>query len=154
MPLPKKNGKSVDSGAILFVCTGNSCRSPMAEAIARALLPPGASVLSAGVDPGESARLTREVLAEIGIDLNRHRPRSVFRIDPEPVTVVVTMSDAAREHCPLFPNETRRDHWEIPDPFESRGTEVERLHAYRRARDRIGARVRDLLRELQWPVRE
>jgi len=124
---------------ILVLCTGNSCRSQMAEAfLARA----GGSrvrVTSAGTHPSVVHPLTIEVLAERGIDWTAARSKSMAEFLEEPYDVVVTVCDEAAEACPVFPGNGRRVHAGFEDPALVQGPETVRLAAFRRIRDEIEA---------------
>ncbi len=127
---------------LLFLCVANSARSQMAEGLARARFGESVTVQSAGSQPSRVNPLAIRVLAEIGIDITRHRSKSVTEIDPATVDVVVTL--CADEVCPVFLGNARRLHWPLPDPAAVEGTGDERLGAFRRVRDEIARRVDSL----------
>jgi len=123
---------------ILFLCVGNSCRSQMAEGLARALSDGRHQVWSAGTHP--MTRVSPEavqVLAEKGVDISAHRPKSITEV-PADVDLAVTLCE---DRCPTL-RAHRREHWPTPDPY---GGPVD---DFRTARDQIEARVRDLLERL------
>jgi arsenate reductase len=132
---------------ILFLCTGNSCRSQMAEGWTRTLWrdriePRSAGVVARGLDP----RAVR-VMAEAGVDISRHRSKSVNELADAAFDVVVTVCDNARESCPVFPGATRLVHRGFDDPpylAQNAGSEEEALEHYRRVRDEIRAFVEAL----------
>ena len=132
---------------ILFLCTGNSCRSQMAEGWTRHLHGGRIRALSAGVRPkGLDPRAVR-VMAEAGVDIAGQRSRSVEDVLDTPVDVVVTVCDAARESCPVFPRRARVVHRGFEDPprlAEGLGSEDEALAIYRRVRDEIRGFVEGL----------
>lgn len=130
---------------VLFVCTGNSCRSQMAEAWANHLGAGLVEAYSAGVYPVGVAPLTVEVMAEAGVDISHQRSNSVDEFVGEEFDYVITLCDNARELCPYFPGEGARFHWPIDDPYRLG------LDDYRRARDEIRARVEGFLNELDGP---
>ena len=119
---------------ILFVCTGNACRSPMAEGLARrlGLDAESAGVVAAGVHP-----MAVEVMAELGIDISPHRSRRVPQVDPS-YEFVVTLCDYADS---VYPDQPRargaRLHWPVEDPITATGTHEQILQEFRRARDEI-----------------
>jgi|GEM_PF-436422 len=124
----------------LFLCVANSARSQMAEGWAK-MLWPGAHVQSAGTQPKSIHPRAIEVMREVGIDLSRHRSKSVSEIDPHGIDTVITLCD--EEACPVFPGSIRRLHWPIEDPAAERGStsaEDER-DRFRAARDAIRARM-------------
>lgn len=133
---------------LLFLCVANSARSQMAEGWARARFGGSVNVQSAGSLPSRVSPLAIKVMAEIGIDIKRHRSKSVGEIDPATVDVVVTL--CAEEVCPVFLGKAKRHHWPLPDPAAAGDTDEERLAAYRRVRDEIGRRVD----AFEWPRTE
>ena len=132
---------------ILFLCTGNSCRSQMAEGWARKLKADVIDAYSAGVDPhGMNARAMK-VMAEAGIDLSEHRSKHVDELKDVAFDYVVTVCDHAHETCPLFPGKTRVTHVGFDDPprlAADAKNEEEALTHYRRVRDEIRAFVERL----------
>ncbi len=131
-----------DKRKVLFLCTGNSCRSQMAEGWARHLKPDTIDAYSAGVEPhGMNARAVR-VMREAGVDLSGHRSKHVDELKDIPFDWVVTVCDHAHESCPLFPGATRIVHIGFDDPprlAQSAKTDEEALGHYRRVRDEIRA---------------
>ena len=131
----------------LFLCTGNSRRSQMAEGFARHFGGDRIAAYSAGVDPKPIPSQTVEVMREVGIDISGQRSKGLEEAPPE-VEVVVTLCDSAAEACPFFPGSPRMLHWSLPDPALAQGSPEEVREVYRTVRDRIGALVRDLVGEL------
>ncbi len=131
---------------VLFLCVANSARSQMAEGLARSLAPDGIHVLSAGSKPTSVRPEAIAVLAELGIDISRHRSKSVAEIPPEQVTHVVTL--CAEEECPLFLGTAKRLHWPLPDPASTLGADEERLASFRSVRDELIHRLRPFLKGL------
>lgn len=128
---------------ILFLCVHNSARSQVAEGIARELAPAGVTVSSAGSTPAPAVNpLAIRALAEIGIDISRHRPKGVDEVSGPPVDAVITL--CAEEACPAFLGRAWRLHWGLPDPAAAPGTEEERLEAFRRVRDELRRRLAGL----------
>lgn len=126
---------------VLFVCTGNSCRSIMAEALLRERGGADFEVHSAGTHPkGLNAR-TMRLLAEVGIDAPWARSKSVDEFVGQPFDYVVTVCDQARQVCPVFPGGGETLHWGYPDPAEATGTEDEVMAVYRRTFAAIGERI-------------
>lgn len=132
---------------ILFLCTGNSCRSQMAEGWARALKADVLDVYSAGVEThGLNARAVA-VMAEAGVDISGHRSKHVDEVKDIAFDYVVTVCDAARESCPVFPGKVAMRHQGFEDPprlAEGAKSEEEALGHYRRVRDEIRAYVESL----------
>jgi arsenate reductase len=134
-----------DTGApirVLFVCTGNSARSIMAEAMLRRHGGDRFEVFSAGTDPRGVNPLTLRVLAEAGIDASWARSKSVTEFLGQRFDYVVTVCDQARQACPVFPGGHESMHWGYEDPAEATGTEEERLVVFRRVFTALGERVR------------
>jgi arsenate reductase len=126
---------------VLFLCTGNSCRSQMAEAILRRLAGDEYEVHSAGTHPAEAVHpLAVEVMQEVGIDISSQRPRHVSEFLGMRFHRVVTVCDAANEECPYLPG-AERVHWPFEDPAQATGTHEERLRFFRRVRQEIRTRM-------------
>ena len=134
---------------ILVLCTGNSCRSQMAEGFLRAL-DPQLEVFSAGTRPAASVHpYAIEVMKEAGIDISRHVPKLVDRLLDQPFDYVITVCDHARETCPVFVGKvSHRMHMGFEDPAEATGTKDEILSAFRKVRDDIQAQFTELFRSL------
>lgn len=130
--------------SILFLCTGNSCRSQMAEAFTRILKGDVFIPYSAGVEPRGLDPRAVKVMAEVGIDISAQHSKHVDALEGLEFDFVVTVCDHAREACPFFPAKTRLIHWGFPDPpklAETARSEEEALDHYRTVRDRIRAMV-------------
>ena len=130
---------------VLIVCTGNSCRSQMAEAIWRHEAGDRYEVSSAGTHPSGVHPLARQVIEELEIDTAGLFSKSVYAMAQRPFDLVVTVCDDARELCPVFPQAGRQLHWPIADPVGAVGTIEERLVEFRRARDELRQKIRDFL---------
>jgi arsenate reductase len=129
----------------LFLCTGNSCRSQMAEAIVNARLGDRWEAYSAGTQPaGYVHPFAVRVLAEIGI-VHDGRSKNAEEYRETPFDVVVTVCDDAAENCPVWLGQGRRVHLGFPDPARATGSEDEVLAVFRSVRDDIAARVSELL---------
>ena len=129
---------------VLILCTGNSARSQMAEGLLRAFGGDSVEVFSAGTNPSSVRAEAIAVMLEIGIDLAGHRSKHVREFDGQHFDYVITVCDDANESCPIFPGNTERIHWSFPDPAATEGRETERLAAFRRVRDALAERIRDL----------
>ena len=127
---------------VIFVCTGNSARSQMAEALLRRDGGPAFEVVSAGVDPKGVNPLTVRVLRDIGIDISEARSKSVDDFVGQPFDYVVTVCDRARESCPYFPGGRETLHWGFDDPAEATGTEAERKSVFEQVLGEISGRIR------------
>jgi arsenate reductase len=132
---------------ILFLCTGNSCRSQMAEGWARQLKSDRIEAHSAGVDPAGLNPLAVRVMAEAGVDIGGQRSKNVGELLDVGFDHVVTVCEYARESCPVFPGSTRLVHVGFDDPprlASSARSKEEALPHYRRVRDEIRAFVETL----------
>jgi arsenate reductase len=130
---------------IMFLCTGNSCRSQMAEGFARALGKGivesySAGLIAAGVHPRAIA-----VMKEIGIDISKQKTKEIDEGLIRTMDVVVTLCASAEESCPWTPPDVRRLHWPIKDPVATIGSAEEVMKDFRRARDEIKERVQELV---------
>ena len=135
-------GKPIPS--VLFLCTHNACRSQMAEGLMRQRFGDRLQVHSAGVAPTQVHPLARRVLAEVGIDASGQRSKHVDDLADVHFDLVVTLCDAAREACPLFPAETRLVHRTYRNPADATGTEEERLAVFREVRDQLARELPEL----------
>jgi arsenate reductase len=126
---------------VLFVCTHNSCRSIMAEAVLRARGGSAFEVFSAGTEPGVVKPMTLRVLDEAGLDHSWARSKSVDEFAGQSFDYVITVCDAARQACPIFPGDGERLHWGYEDPSEVEGTDEQKLAAFRKTLTLIGERV-------------
>ena len=124
--------------AILILCTGNSCRSHLAEGLLRAALPEHFRVASAGSKPaGYVHPLAIRAMAEIGIDLSAHRSKHLDEFLSDDVKTVITVCGNADQACPMFPGQVNRHHWGFDDPAHTTGSEDEQMAVFRRVRDEI-----------------
>jgi arsenate reductase len=123
---------------VLILCTGNSCRSHLAEAILRAAAGDLLDVQSAGSKPaGYVHPLAIRVMQEIGIDISAHHSKHMNNFLQQPVETVVTVCGNADQACPTYPGQLNRHHWGFDDPAHAVGTEEEILGVFRRVRDEI-----------------
>ncbi|WP_290649947.1 arsenate reductase (thioredoxin) [Aquisalimonas sp.] len=134
---------------VLFVCTGNSCRSQMAEGFARSMGGDEVTVDSAGIEAhGKNPRAVA-AMNEVGVDISEQESTQLADAMLAQADVVVTVCGHADEHCPILPTGTRKVHWPLDDPARATGTEDEITGQFRRVRDEIRARVAALLQELE-----
>lgn len=131
---------------ILILCTGNRCRSQMAQGILKQL-EPSFEIHSAGIRPAAEVHpLAVQVMKEIGIDIDSHFPKSVDRYLAQPWDYVITVCGSARETCPLFQGEVKHQlHIGFDDPDAFTGTPEEVLSEFRRVRDEIRDRFRNFV---------
>ena len=131
---------------VLFLCTSNSARSQMAEALVNYDLGDRFEAYSAGTAPKTPHPAALKVLAEIGIDHSRARSKSLEEYEGQPFDYVITLCDGANETCPLFFGGVERIHLGFEDPAGVTGTEEEVLIAFRRVRDQIRETIENYLR--------
>ncbi|MFZ4597910.1 MAG: arsenate reductase ArsC [Terrimicrobiaceae bacterium] len=123
---------------VLILCTGNSCRSHMAEGILKNAIGDLVDVQSAGSKPaGYVHPMAIEALREIGIDISDHTSKHMNEFLDRPIHTVVTVCGNADQACPMFPGQVHRHHWGFDDPAHATGTEAEILGEFRRVRDEI-----------------
>ena len=138
----------MDRPLIYFLCTGNSCRSQMAEGFARQILGRRFDVVSGGIEPSRVNPLAIRVMAEAGIDISHHESKPIDQDLLGRSQIAVTLCSDAEERCPLTPPQVRRLHWPLDDPARAKGSEEEVLAVFRRVRDKILRRIEDLAREI------
>ena len=123
---------------VLILCTGNSCRSHLAEGILRAAAGDLVEVHSAGSKPvGYVHPKAIQVMSEIGIDISGHTSKHMNDFLDRKITTVITVCGNADQACPMFPGQVNRHHWGFDDPAHATGTEEQILAEFRRVRDEI-----------------
>lgn len=135
---------------IMFLCTGNSCRSQMAEGFARKLGKGLLEPYSAGVMPaGFVSPYAIRVMREEGIDISDQWSKDIDEKLLNTMDIIITLCGHAESSCPVTPPHIKRLHWPVDDPMSVSGTEEEILHAYRKARDEIKERLLKFLEEVR-----
>jgi arsenate reductase (thioredoxin) len=134
---------------VMFLCTGNSCRSQMAEGFARTvgkglIEPYSAGLIAAGVN-----KRAISVMKEIGIDISGQKSEEINEDLLKTMDVIITLCGNAEESCPYTPPQIRRIHWPINDPVGTIGTEEEIMKEFRRARDEIGKKIEDFIQQIK-----
>ncbi|TZE81126.1 arsenate reductase (thioredoxin) [Calorimonas adulescens] len=137
MLVPKKR--------IMFLCINNSCRSQMAEGIAKTLKGDEYEVFSAGMEPTHVNPRAIEVLKEIGIDISSQYSKLIENHLLNSMDIVVTLCGEAEEACPVTPPHIKREHWPLPDPARATGTEEEIMDKFREVRNKIIELVKEKL---------
>jgi arsenate reductase len=132
---------------VLFLSTGNSTRSKMAEGIFQILAGDEFESASAGIETGDADPLAVEVMNDIGVDISHLPPKGVRETLKEHFGYVITIGDLTRERAPIYPFTPHLVQWDVRDPASAPGSDRERKEAFRRVRDEIGADVQELLRE-------
>jgi arsenate reductase len=133
---------------VLFLCTGNSARSQMAEGFLRQFAGDRFEIFSAGIDPKGLNPLAVEAMKEVDIDISGQRSKDVRQFLGTSFSYVVTVCSSAREKCPVFPGAFRFFHWDLDDPAAAQGTHEEKLAVFRRVRDELLAHI---VREFSTP---
>ena len=128
---------------VLILCTGNSCRSQMAEGVLRHFGSNRFEVFSAGTKPSSVNPIAVQVMQEIGIDISGHCSKHVDEFNGQAFDYVITVCDNARESCPFFPGKTQRLHWEFPDPPHREAVTEAVLNEFRKVRDMIHEKFKD-----------
>lgn len=124
---------------ILILCTGNSCRSQLAEGYLRHFAGENAQIYSAGIETHGVNPRAIAVMAEIGLDISRHTSNHVDEYSGIRFDYLITVCDNANEACPYFPGQVKRFHYNFPDPAKATGTEEEIMQEFRKVRDMIRA---------------
>lgn len=132
---------------VLILCTGNSCRSQMAEGLFRQLAGDRYEVFSAGVEPSRVHPMSIIVMNEIGIDISSHTSDSADDYVNKGIDIVITVCDHAKQTCPVFPGQVERIHWSTEDPFHGWDVDENKLPDYRKTRDELKGRIEGFLAE-------
>ena len=140
--LTKDNKKTV-----LFLCTGNSARSQMAEGFLKVLGGERYEVFSAGTAPAGINPRAIEVMAEVDIDISNQTSDAINRELLDRVDLLITLCGDARENCPFVPGKVEKRHWALEDPARADGTEEEVINIFRKVRDQIKGYIDKLIAE-------
>ena len=130
---------------VIFICTGNSCRSQIAEGLLRKDAEDRFDIFSAGSDPSRLHPAAISVMEEWGIDISHQKSESIGNFIDNNFDIIITVCDNANQSCPVFPNEKIRLHWSIKDPFHGWSDNQEDLPPYRIARDELKKRIDEFL---------
>ena len=136
---------------IIFICTGNSCRSQMAEGFMRSLAQKNFEVFSAGISPNKVHPNAIKVMKEINIDISNHTSKSIDCYADIRVDIAITVCEHAKLNCPVFPKTKKQLHWDIKDPFDGWKKNNKQLKNFREARDTINNRILNLIGSLEEP---
>lgn len=139
MTLLKKKQK------VIFICTGNSCRSQMAEGFLKSFPNNNYDVYSAGSHPSKVHPNAISVMKELDIDISSHTSESIDSYINMGINIVITVCDNAKQVCPVFPGELNRLHWSIEDPFRGWKTNSIQLNNFRKVRDKIKNYVKNFI---------
>ena len=130
---------------IIFICTGNACRSQIAEGLLRNLASDKFSVFSAGSHPNQVHPMSVAVMEEVGIDISHHTSDPISDYVDHGIDVVITVCDNAKQACPVFPGNVEHIHWSIEDPFNGWDFDPLDLDNFRKVREDINSRIKDFL---------
>jgi arsenate reductase len=133
---------------VLFLCTGNSARSQIAEGFLRHMAGDKFEVYSAGVKPTQVNPLAIKVMAEVGVDMSKHRSKSAMEFIGQKFDYVITVCDNAKQTCPVFPGHYEKLHWSLEDPAEAEGSEEDKLKVFRKIREEIKDNVLVFIKSL------
>lgn len=132
---------------IYFLCTGNSCRSQMADGWAKKLLPTDWHVLSAGIEAHGVNPNAIKAMNEVGIDISNNTSDIIDVETLNNATLIVTLCGDAADKCPMTPAHVRREHWGFEDPAKATGTVEEKWAVFQQVRDAIGRRIEQFVNE-------
>jgi arsenate reductase len=132
---------------VLILCTGNSCRSQLAEALWRYEAGARWDCFSAGTDPKGIHPRTGSVLKELSISLDGQRSKHLREFAGQSFDLVITVCDHAQAVCPVFPGAARQEHWPFDDPATAKGSDEEVMAVFRRVRDKIRERIREYVNQ-------
>ena len=132
---------------VLFLCTGNSARSQMAEGLLRHLASDRFEANSAGTYPVGLNPGAIDSMLEVGIDISQHRSKKMSEFMNEPFDYVIMVCDRAKDSCPLWPHAAKLIHWSFEDPAEAMGSPEERQGLFRKVRNQIRMRIEEFIRD-------
>ncbi len=133
----------VSKKGILFLCTGNSCRSQIAEGFAKKMLPKNMEIFSAGMEPKSVHPMAVKVMQEIGVDISHQKSKNISEIPIGEIDIVITLCGDAAERCPVFPGKVKRIHWELEDPAKVQGSKEEIIKIFQKVRDKIKSHIKN-----------
>ena len=130
---------------IIFICTGNACRSQIAHGLLQNLAKDRFNVFSAGSHPSRVHLMSIKVMEEIGIDISHHKSDHIDEYLDKGIDIVITVCDNANKLCPIFPGNVERLHWSIDDPFRGWDYNENQIESFRVTREEIKARILNFL---------
>ncbi len=134
---------------VLFVCSGNSCRSQMAEGWARHLGGGRVEAMSAGIEAHGKNPRAISIMKEVGVDISHQESTQLTPEMIQEADIIVTVCGHADEHCPVIPAGTHKEHWPLDDPARAKGSEEAILGVFRQTRDQVRERVEDLFARIR-----
>ena len=130
---------------IIFICTGNACRSQISHGLLQNLAKDRFNVFSAGSHPSRVHLMSIKVMEEIGIDISHHKSDHIDEYLDKGIDIVITVCDNANKLCPIFPGNVERLHWSIDDPFRGWDYNENQMESFLDTREEIKARILDFL---------
>lgn len=130
---------------VLFICTGNACRSQIAHGLLRDMAGNRFEVFSAGSHPSRVHPMSIVVMEEVGVDISHHTSDYVDDYLDEGIDIAITVCDNANQACPMFPGEVERIHWSIDDPFKGWNFDTSQMDSFRETRREINERLETFL---------
>jgi len=130
---------------IIFICTGNACRSQIAHGLLQNLAKDRFNVFSAGSHPSRVHLMSIKVMEEIGIDISHHKSDHVDEYLDKEIDIVITVCDNANKLCPIFPGNVERLHWSIDDPFRGWDYNENQMESFRKTREEIKERILEFI---------
>lgn len=127
----------ISQKGILLLCTGNSCRSQMAEGFAKKMFSKDLKIFSAGIEPKRIHPIAVKVMQEVGIDISKQESKNISEIPIGEINIVITLCGDAAERCPIFPGKVKKIHWALEDPAKAQGSEEEIFQVFGKVRDKI-----------------
>ena len=134
---------------VLFICTGNACRSQIAHGLLNELSNSTFEVFSAGSHPSRVHPISIEVMKEIGIDISKHTSDHIDNYVDKNIDIVITVCDNANRVCPSFPGDVKHIHWSIDNPFKSWNYDLNQLSSFRQTREEIKSRLLRFVKEYE-----
>ena len=131
---------------IIFICTGNACRSQIAHGLLQNLAKDKFNVFSAGSHPSRVHLMSIKVMEEIGIDISNHSSDYIDNYLDKGIDIVITVCDNAKKLCPVFPGNAKKLHWSIDDPFRGWDYNENQIRSFRKTRQEINDRIIDFLK--------
>ena len=135
-----------DKKNIIFICTGNACRSQIAHGLLENIAGDRFNVFSAGSHPSRVHPMSNKVMEEVGIDISHHTSNDIEEYLHKGIDIVITVCDNANKLCPVFPGKVERLHWSIDDPFKGWDYNENEMDCFRETRQEIEYRIIDFLK--------
>jgi len=132
---------------VLFICTGNACRSQIAHGLLNELANSDFEVFSAGSHPSKVHPISIAVMEEIGLDISKHTSDHIDDYLNKDIDIVITVCDNAKNACPTFSENVNRIHWSIDDPFKNWNFDLDQLSTFRETREEIKSRLLKFIQE-------